>query len=383
MKKLYFLLTTSVFSLTLPAQSLSDLSFGTDSTFEIITWNIEWFPKNGSTTVDSVRRIIEALDADIIACQEIGDTIIWKQMVNSMPDYETVFATNWYAGLAYLYKPSVVQVIDYYEIYFTSPYWHNFPRAPKVLEVRVQGEDFVIINNHLKCCGDGILNYGITNDEENRRYEAMNLLKTYIDTNFPTQNVIVVGDLNDELTDDESHNVFQTVLGDIFNYKFADMMLAEASPLVWSYPSWPSHLDHILITNELFDEFEDSSAVVETIRIEDYLQGGFLYYDTNISDHRPVAFKFDVSSNTTTTIEKENKVAIHIYPNPATAFVTIELEEGIGNAVVEIYNSNAQLVSKNEIYQSLLLDVSAFAIGNYTVVIRTNANKWAKPLIIR
>lgn len=90
MKKLYFLLTLSVLSLTLPAQTLSDLSFGTDSTLEIITWNIEWFPKNGSTTVDSVRRIIEALDADIIACQEIGDTIIWKQMVNSMPDYETV-----------------------------------------------------------------------------------------------------------------------------------------------------------------------------------------------------------------------------------------------------------------------------------------------------
>ena len=383
MKKLHFFLLLSMLSLTLSAQNLSDLSFGTDTTFEIITWNIEWFPKNGTTTVDSVRQIIEALDADIIACQEIGDTAVWKQMVSAMPDYETVFATNWYAGLAYLYKPSVVEVLDYYEIYYTAPYWNNFPRAPKVLEVRVQNEEFVIINNHLKCCGDGLLNYGVQNDEENRRYEAMNLLKTYIDTHFSTENVIVVGDLNDELTDDESHNVFQTVLGDIFNYKFVDMTLAEDSPLVWSYPTWPSHLDHILISNELFDEFEDAAAVVETIRIEDFLQGGFSYYDTNISDHRPVAFKFDVSSNTTTTISSRSENVMNIYPNPATTLVRIELDKSVENAVVEVYHSNGQLVSAKGIDEHLLLDVSAFAKGIYTVVIRNGAEIWSKPLIIR
>ena len=383
MKKRYIFLLLSMLSSTLSAQNLSDLSFGTDTTFEIITWNIEWFPKNGTTTVDSVRQIIEALDADIITCQEIGDTAVWKQMVSAMPDYETVFATNWYAGLAFLYKPSVVQVLDYYEIYYTAPHWNNFPRAPKVLEVRVQNEEFIIINNHLKCCGDGYLNYGTQNDEENRRYEAMNLLKTYIDTHFPTENVIVVGDLNDELTDEESHNVFQTVLGDIFNYKFVDMTLAEASPLVWSYPTWPSHLDHILITNELFDEFEDEAAVVATIRVEDFLQGGFSYYDTNISDHRPVAFKFDVRSNTTSTISNRDKNVVNIYPNPATTLVRIELDKSIENAVVEVYNSNGQLVSAKRIEEYLLLDVSAFEKGIYTVVIRTEAKMWAKPLIIR
>jgi len=34
------------------SRDLSELSFGTDSTFEIMTWKIEWFPKNGQTTVD-------------------------------------------------------------------------------------------------------------------------------------------------------------------------------------------------------------------------------------------------------------------------------------------------------------------------------------------
>ena len=32
------------------------------------------------------------------------------------------------------------------------------------------------------------------------------------------------------------------------------MDIAYSSSSNWSYPSWPSHLDHILLTNELFDE---------------------------------------------------------------------------------------------------------------------------------
>lgn len=349
MRKLPIVIFLCVAMFQLSAQNLQDLTFGTDSTFEVITWNIEWFPKNGTTTIDSVRQALESLDADIIACQEIGDTNVWKQMIATLPDYETVFQTNYYAGLAYLYKPSSVEVLDYYEIYYTSPFWNNFPRAPKVLEVRVQNEEFIIINNHLKCCGDGSISYGVTNDEENRRYEAMNLIKSYIDTNFPTKNVIVVGDLNDELTDDESDNVFQDVMGDIFNYKFADMAIAEGLGFDWSYPSWPSHLDHILITNELFDEFASSTAIVETIKIENFLQGGFNYYDNNISDHRPVGFKFDVNSNTSATNPQLAKANLNIYPNPAKNQFSIAFENDIQNGFLEIYNANGKRV------QSLML----------------------------
>ena len=71
------------------------------------------------------------------------------------------------------------------------------------------------------------------------------------------------------------------------NYLFADMDIAEGSSAEWSYPNWPSHLDHILITNELFD----NNSYVEVIRIDNFMDGGFSEYDQNISDHRPVALK--------------------------------------------------------------------------------------------
>ena len=53
------------------AQGLQDLSFGQADTFEVITWNIEWFPKNGQQTVNLVQEAIVALDVDVLALQEV------------------------------------------------------------------------------------------------------------------------------------------------------------------------------------------------------------------------------------------------------------------------------------------------------------------------
>ena len=78
-----FIMMTNMFG-----QDLDDLDFGTDSTFEILTWNIEWFPKNGAVTVDYVTQIIQALDVDILAIQELDDTLLFDQMLNTLPNYD-------------------------------------------------------------------------------------------------------------------------------------------------------------------------------------------------------------------------------------------------------------------------------------------------------
>ena len=107
--------------------------------------------------------------------------------------------------------------------------------------------------------------------------------------------MLVVGDLNDDIAEASQNNVFQMILDDTDNYLFVDIGIATSSSSEWSYPSWPSHLDHILITNELFDELDDSD--IQTIKIDEYLDGGWSEYDYNISDHRPVAIKFGFNSN--------------------------------------------------------------------------------------
>ena len=275
------------------SQDFDELYFGTDNTLDIITWNIEWFPKNGEITVDYVTQIIEALDMDILAIQELDDTVLFTQMLNNLIEYDGYFESAWFAGLAYIYKTETIEINDIYEIYITSPYWSPFPRSPMVMDMNFMDENYIIINNHFKCCGDGNLNFNDDGDEETRRYIASNLLKEYIDNNFPNSNVIVLGDLNDELTDNLDDNVFQMIIEDSENFFFADMEIAEGNSWEWSFPNWPSHLDHILITNELFD----NNSYIEVIRIDDFMDGGFSEYDQNISDHRPVGIKltFDIN----------------------------------------------------------------------------------------
>ena len=84
------------------------------------------------------------------------------------------------------------------------------------------------------------------------------------------------------LTDVIANNVFQIIIDDSENFLFADIEIAEGTSLNWSYPWWPSHIDHILITNELMDEFENVESEIQTIKIDEYMDGGFDDYYDNI-----------------------------------------------------------------------------------------------------
>ena len=336
MKKICFTIISLclLLSTNLQSQDLEDLSFGEDNSLDIATWNIEWFPKNGQTTVEYVAEIIEQLDLDILAIQEVDNTLLFDELLDNLPAYTGYYESEWFAGLAYIYKTEEVVINDIYEIYTTSPYWSAFPRSPMVMDMNFMGENYFLINNHFKCCGDGILDFNDEGDEEKRRYNAANLLKEYIDTNLSENNVLVVGDLNDDIAEASQNNVFQMILDDTDNYLFVDIGIATSISSEWSYPSWPSHLDHILITNELFDELDDSENYfftdieiaegsssewsfpnwpshldhilitnelfdmfdyIETIKIDNFMDGGFSEYDQNISDHRPVALKLSTN----------------------------------------------------------------------------------------
>ena len=280
----------SFLAATLVAQDLEDLSFGDDNSLDIATWNIEWFPKNNQITINYVTEVINLLDLDILAIQEVDDTVMFDQMLDSLPEYSGYYESSWFAGLAYIYKTGSVEINDIYEIYTTSSYWNAFPRSPMVMDINFMGVNYFIINNHFKCCGNGIIDFGNTSDEENRRYTAINFIKEYIDTNLSNHKVVVLGDLNDDISEAPPNNVFQDVLDDSAHYRFADLEIAQGNNSEWSFPNWPSHLDHILITDEIFNEI--NNIKVETIKIDEYLEGGWNEFDQNISDHRPVAIKF-------------------------------------------------------------------------------------------
>ena len=273
----------------LSSQDLDDLSYGSINTLDIATWNIEWFPKNDQITVDNVIQVISQLDLDIIAIQEVDDIASFDQMLALLPSYLGYYESDWFAGLAFIFNNQTISINNIYEIYTTSSYWSPFPRSPMIMDFEYRGENYFIINNHFKCCGDGILDLNDNSDEENRRHIAINLLKEYIENNLNESNVILLGDLNDDIAEVAPNNIFQNVLNDSLNYRFADLYIASGDVNDWSFPNWPSHLDHILISSGLFDRI--IPHFTSTIKIDNYLSGGWNEYDLNISDHRPVAIK--------------------------------------------------------------------------------------------
>lgn len=376
MRKYILFISYIFYGFTLHAQTLDDLNFGTDTTFEVVTWNIENFPKNGEVTMSYVADILEALDADIIAVQEITDRESFQNTVDNLTNYDAYYTNNEFQNLGYIIKSSDIDVFAHYEIYTGISYPSPFTKPPFVIEFTYMNEDFALINNHYKCCGNGYLDLDDLGDEETRRYYASVLIKDFIDTYMPNKQVFVVGDLNDVLTDSPENNVFQSFIDDPENYLFADMDIALGSNTEWSYPTWPSHIDHILITNELFDEFENSSSSIETIKIEDYLPNGWSEYDTNVSDHRPVGLKMPILSIGIADF-KQNTINFRNYPNPVTEQTTFHFEGELKFTSIVLYTTTGQKIVELPILSSqnsLSWDTAQLPNGLYFASLKA-ANK--------
>lgn len=242
------------------------------STFDIVTWNIEQFPKQDASTISMLAEIIPTLNADIIAVQEISTAANFNSLVAALPGWNGVLSGG-SLKTGYLYKTSEVSVsAATYPLTDASA----FPRQPMfITATHTSGLVVTLINLHLKCCDD--------DDSIPRRKSASDKLKAYIDANLSSSAVVMLGDYNEDITQPEGNDVFTNFVNDDDNYGFADMTIAQCSEAYWSYPSWPSQLDHLLITNELFDKVTD----VRVVRLNECESG---YYNT-ISDHRPVLLR--------------------------------------------------------------------------------------------
>jgi len=275
-----------------PDPSVDSVSYGTDATFDIMTWNIENYPKAGTTTNRLVARIIESLQVDLIALQEIESNSYFQLLLDSLPGWNGLRSITAHGGedmlVAYIYNTSSITIQNHYEIYENNS--NAFPRAPFVIECTWNGISVVVINNHLKCCGNGIIDDDEW-DEERRRQAASESLQVFVEDNYPSNRVIILGDLNDKINDPQYQNVFWNFIEDDLEYSFADMGIAEGSNYWWSWGDGSTHLDHILVTNELFEDILD----VQTLRLQDSFEGGWDEYELYISDHIPVAMQLEFS----------------------------------------------------------------------------------------
>jgi exonuclease III len=262
----------------------NSIDIGLQDTFEAVTWNLKNFPADEAETINYLSELIPKIGADIFAVQEIANTSDFQPLLNALPGYDgIVMHSNSYQNLGFIYKTEDISVISYEEI---LPWEENiFMRIPLLININWHNRLISLITVHLKANDSGF-------DDDNKRRRSCELLDDYITGNLDQNMVIVLGDMNDELTDPLNENVFQTFLSQPDEYLFADISIAEAvNTGNASYPSYPSHIDHILLTNELFQAFSNQDSLVRTLKVDDELDGGLYEYRTYISDHRPVAVR--------------------------------------------------------------------------------------------
>ncbi|NLR94578.1 endonuclease/exonuclease/phosphatase family protein [Flammeovirga agarivorans] len=254
-----------------------------ENTLEVLTWNIEHFPKHTETTEFVNATIIES-GYDVWGLQEIEQTGKLDQIKQLDERYDVIvdediaFGVNDDYHLAFVYRTDHLEVLSKeilasgdFESYF-------FPRKPLLVTFKdkTSGQEFTVINLHMKCCSGETNNY--------RRSEGAKRLKDYLDSNYANEKVIVLGDFNHTIIPSNTSD-YKVFIDDRTNYQFSDEALARSDdPLNWSYPGWPSHIDHILMTDEFFDGFVDAYTLTL-----DECSG---YYDPKVSDHRPVLSVF-------------------------------------------------------------------------------------------
>ena len=261
---------------------------GSDELLDIMTWNMERFPLKGDSTMKAVAEIIDDLDVDIIGVQEVIKIGDFAKMMSWLSGYDFILSQqSSFLEQAIIYKKNMFTLLGQDEPFAMDDYYFA-GRPPLVADFLFHCGDIkqqiCIVNMHLKCCGDGLY----------RRQQSMKQLHGFLKEKIENgeNNIIVLGDWNDELQDTGIYQSFSPFINDQENFLFATDRIVR-DPSQQSYPTWPSFLDHIMIGSGYFEVFENKGQI-RSVNIEEWI-GGWSKYEDLISDHRPILLSIPIA----------------------------------------------------------------------------------------
>jgi len=275
---------------------------GTATSLDIGGWNIEWFgdtgngPSDENLQRDNVADVLLGTDMDLWGLAEVVSTAQFDQVMTKLPGYKGFLSDNalvqqgsqWYTAteqkLGFVYKCSVATVQSA-KVILTSANTPFAGRPPLevTLKVTLNGStmDLVVIVVHAKCCSDA--------DSWQRRKDGAEALKPYLDSTYPTQNVIVVGDFNDDLDmsiTSGSPTPYANFLADTANYTFISKALTDMK--IPTTGGFTTAIDHHLATNDMAAHFIAGSIMAYN------LNSIITNYNSTTTDHYPVLSRYNV-----------------------------------------------------------------------------------------
>ena len=249
---------------------------GTATTLDIACWNVENFPKS-TYTVGLLADLIASLELDLIVVEEVASVEAWNDLMARLPEHEGVLSTHRYTPTDYqkigvIYRTGLV-TLGPPELLFLGD-TAAFPRPPFKVHVDAAGLSFDAIGVHLKA--------GVAQEDADRRADALRRLDTYLRAQVDgggEDEVLVLGDYNENLTTDEGRTVLGPFLDAPDRYRF----LTEAAAQAGARSFLPSGkvIDHIVATAGLYDELGATAAQLP--RLDQQVPR----YDPELSDHLP------------------------------------------------------------------------------------------------
>ncbi|MFO7846149.1 MAG: DUF5689 domain-containing protein [Balneolaceae bacterium] len=349
-----------------------------DQTFDVVTWNIEWFGSSGNGPDDTdlqlanVITVVETIDADLYALQEISSQARFNDLVDSLDNYSGFWAdySSQTQNTAYLFKPSVIDSVDSglleagqqeFDWAFRLPLFFEFDATVEGVTRRIHS-----YNVHAKALAD--------QDSYDRRTTASLRLKIYLDNNRQNENVLFIGDYNDKLFSSTYNNETSPYDNFVQDESYFELTgeLEQRGLNSFIAGQNQSMIDHITVTNDLIEDHINGAQRVEN---PNYIGS----YISTTSDHAPVWTRFDftrslVSVDETFDTEQPKRAELdQNYPNPfnpATNIsftlperseVSLRVYDVTGRQVATLANSQSFTGGSH----TLTFDASNLASGMY------------------
>jgi len=353
-----------------------------DLTFDVVTWNIEWFgdsgngPSDDQRQMENVLEVIQTIDADLYALQEIANLSLFNQLVDSLEGFSGFWAnySSQSQNTAYIYRNDVVQLLDS-GLLTTNQVgedWAN--RFPLFFEFNasVNGvtRHIYAYNVHAKAFGDAA--------SYQDRVLASLRMKLYLDNFRIDDNVLFLGDYNDFLTTstfDENPSPYENFVMDDHYFPIS-LSLEERGFASYISSLSPSMIDHITVTNDLIEDHIDGAERVEN---PSYIGS----YISTTSDHAPVWTRFDFT-RTLVSSEQQPEIPASVsllqnYPNPFNPSTTLRFEldvpQQVNLFVTDLTGRRVAEVAEKEPFTSGLHEVpfdgSGLASGVYLYTLQT------------
>jgi endonuclease/exonuclease/phosphatase family metal-dependent hydrolase len=255
----------------------------------VVTWNLETFPL-ASSTIETVARLVVDMEADVVAVQELDQLPAFDELVAALPpSWDGVYADDdpeAFLRVGLLWNADRVELVGNRTLFRSD--WYAFPRPPLMALLRVPGPggepafDFTIVVVHQKARMD--------EESEERRVAGCERLEEWMAEQVATggdEDIVVLGDWNDDVADRPSDNVFGAFLDRPESYTFLTLDLARAGE--HTYLPFESFIDHVLVTASALDEY-GAGGRTEVLDLTRTVSR----YESLVSDHLPVMVTFDL-----------------------------------------------------------------------------------------